>query len=159
MPEFNPYEVSSAEISGRQEEELLDPEARFRIAKALEASRTPTLWLSTLTLLLGVVLMVPPAFALLTSVGRHSRFSRQLIEGLLAGSFPFVFGIAIFSLGLVSWSLSQAISRACQRLTIASLSAAVEMQCLFWKKAARWALICLLYCVVVTVIVIVMGRR
>lgn len=146
MSSENPYEYRNTDDSlVAKEPELLDAEARQRIASALLLSARPCR--------IVAAVMVCVSFALVCAAVPMLLFLASAIGALLHGIFDEAAAIAFFSgvpitlavAGFLTASrlltCSRAIDRACSRLNIASLAVAVESQSLFWRQASTTILI------------------
>lgn len=146
MTESNPYAWQSTEAANPNNAELLDEEARHRLAETFESSERPMrivaglLMLSTLPVMALTLFLVATGGQFLDKTLGVTKWSSGTIAewvrmfsvfavSAAAGIVPFVTGVRL-------WYSATAVARARKRLTIASVAGAVQVQTVFWRKLA-----------------------
>lgn len=146
MSTENPFEYRHTDDSLVSEEsELLDAEARQRIASALLLSARPCRIVAAVLICVSFVLVCAAIPMLLFFVSAISLLVFGVYdEGVGIAFFsgvPITLAVAGFLTASRLLACSRAIDRACSRLSIASLAVAVESQSLFWRQASTTILI------------------
>ena len=142
MSSENPFEYRHTDDSIVAEEtELLDAEARQRIASALLLSAGPCRIVAAVVVCISFALVctaIPMLLGVVGAIGPvvNCEYGDALGTAFFSG-VPIALAVSGFLTASRLLTCSRAIDRACARLTIASLAAAVESQSLFWRQASK----------------------
>lgn len=152
MSETNPYQFKAVEAELPAEAELLDEEARHRIAEALAASHRPMQVIAVVVVFAAMMLCTLSVLIVVGFIGGAvNEFSLGVtfVGGLIVAGLM-TLAVSAFRVAILLWSGSVAAGRAKTRLTIASLASAVQAQTLFWKKLAFLCVAVVVFCAALT---------
>ena len=153
--EENPYAFQSTALT-ENDREVFSEEAQIRVLESMYASHIPIRRLSVVCALLTPALW---AFVGLTAWGvlddlPHLRGAELVIMTLLLCGLV-ALSILVTTSSVRLWSAASAIGRAKQRLSLARLVSAVELQARVWKTAARYGVMTISAFIAIVLVAIV----